>query len=332
MDRIDTISELLLNSGTQFRIYDIGRKITKISKDDFTKVEQNQMPYPFPIQGHANFAAVFWQPQTKTPYIWFIKLPLDERGLLNQGARNHFIAIIIEALGKDLTTDPNEHQQELLNSNPYHFTPAEYKLAVLNSLVRKELKQPASIHFEHFQNYINGQIPWDDWQNIGVQGISDLVCYLDNKEIVAALSKNIGSFPEPVLHPLCLALENHPLPVSLIDALINLANESNLSFIVRALASTCEHPHVQNFISKVLSNPQPDDIYITLSGRCWQALNAQTIELLLSELAKKDDLALFDAIFKDLVAIPLLRPHVFGVMRSESRSDELAMAIGQLFK
>lgn len=331
MDRIDTISELLLHSGTQFRIYDIGRKITKISKDDFNKVEQNQMPYPFPNHGHASFAIAFWQPQSKAPYIWFIKLPLDERGLLNQGARNHFIAIIVEALGKDLTVDPTEHQQELLNSNPYHFTPAEYKLAALNSIVRKELKQPASIHFEHFQNYINGQLAWDSWQNIGVQGISDLVCYLDNEDIVTALASNIEHFPEQVFQPLCLALENQKLPYALLNALIALANETNLTNVIRSLASSCDHPHVQRFIGKVLNEQQNDDVYITIAGRSWQALTPETLALLLSALAQKEDLAIFSAIFKDLVAIPTLRPHVFAVMRSESRSEALAKAIGQLF-
>ncbi|NMP33271.1 DUF3549 family protein [Thalassotalea sp. M1531] len=335
MDRIDTISELLLCSGSQYRIYDIGRKITKISKEDFNRLEQNQMPYPYPIQGHAIFAVAFWQVKAKTPYLWFIKLPLDERGLLNQGARNHFIAIIVEALGSDLTVDPSEKQQELLNSNPYHVQPAEYKLAAINSLVRKELKQSASIHFEHFQTYINGQMAWDDWKNIGIQGINDLACELSQPEIAQAVAANVKQFPEQVFFPLCQALENHELPLSIIDALLELEKNRNehaiTVHVIRAFSSTTEHPHVQQFIASLLNEPQTDDIYITIAGRCWQAISAQGLEQLLSGLAKQKDLALFSAIFKDLVAIPLLRPHVFALMRSDTRSDALAKAIGQLF-
>ena len=117
MDTIDTISQLLQASNSQYRLYDIGRKITKISKEQFEKIENNQLPYPAPSQGHACIAIAFWQKQSPQPYLWLVKLPLDERGLLNQGARNHFIAIIVEALGSDLTQDANEQQEELLKSN-----------------------------------------------------------------------------------------------------------------------------------------------------------------------------------------------------------------------
>ena len=338
MDRIDTISELLQFSGSQFRIYDIGRKITKLSKDDFNRVEQNMMPYPYPSQGHAHIAIAFWQAKSKAPYLWFIKLPLDERGLLNQGARNHFIAIIIEALGQDLTVDPTKKQEELLNSNPYHITPAEYKLAAINTLVRKELKQPASIHFEHFQEYVSGQLAWDDWQRIGIQGISDLAAEIHQPNISEAVAKNIANFSPNVLIPFCHALENQQLPLNVLDALIDLIKQTNgntegevKAQLIRALASTADHPHVIDLISDLLATPQADDVYITLAGRCWLGLNATTLEQLLSQLAEQSDLALFTAIFKDLVAIPALRPHVFAVMRSETRSDALAKAIGKLF-
>ena len=335
MDRIDTISELLQVSGSQFRIYDIGRKITKLSKEDFNRVEHNQMPYPFPNQGHASIAIAFWQAKSKTPYLWFIKLPLDERGLLNQGARNHFIAIIIEALGQDLTVDPTEKQEELLNSNPYHITPAEYKLATINTLVRKELKQTASIHFEHFQDYVNGELTWDKWQSIGIQGISDLAAELTQPSIAAAVAKNIANFAPQVLIPFCHALESQPLPLPVLDAVIALIDQTEdaqvLAQLLRALASSADHPHVVALIDKLLAKQQTDEVYITLAGRCWLGLNETSIQQLLSALAAQQDLALFSAIFKDLVAIPSLRPHVFAVMRSKTRSAALAKAIGQLF-
>jgi len=336
MDRIDTISELLLCSGSQYRVYDIGRKISKISKEDFNRIEHNHLPYPYPIQGHAIFAIAFWQVKSKSPYLWFIKLPLDERGLLNQGARNHFIAIIVEALGSDLTVDPTEKQQQLLNSNPYHVQPAEYKLACINSLIRKELKQSHSIHFEHFQAYINGKLAWDDWQNIGIQGINDIACEITNADISHAVSSHISNFPEAVLFPLCQALEHQALPLNVIEALISLEKSSQntalTTHVIRAFSSSAEHPHVQDFINNLLSSPQTEDIYITVVGRCWQAISKEGLEQLLSVLAEQKDLSLFSAIFKDLVAIPSLRPHVFSLMRSETRSESLAKAIGLLFK
>ena len=91
---IATLSDLLTLSGSQYQIYDMGRLITKLPNEQFEQVELNQLPYPSPSQGHAFIAIAFWQKKTAQPFLWLLKLPLDERGLLNQGARNHFIAII----------------------------------------------------------------------------------------------------------------------------------------------------------------------------------------------------------------------------------------------
>lgn len=160
MTTIATISEFLELSQSQYRIYDVGRKIDKISKANFEKIELNQIPYPFPSQGHAFIALAFWQKNIEQQYLWFVKLPLDERGLLNQGARNHFIAIIVEALGADLTVNPSEQQEKLLSNNPYHFTPSQYKLASLNSIIKCELKQNASDYYKDCQAYIAGKLTW----------------------------------------------------------------------------------------------------------------------------------------------------------------------------
>ena len=70
MDTIDTISQLLCSSNSQFRIYDIGRKIEKIPKDIFGKIELNQLPYPSPSQGHACIAIAFWQKKSPQPSIF----------------------------------------------------------------------------------------------------------------------------------------------------------------------------------------------------------------------------------------------------------------------
>jgi hypothetical protein len=49
-------------------------------------------------------------------------------------------------------------------------------------------------------------------------------------------------------------------------------------------------------------------------------------------LVTQHDIAVFQAIFKDLVAIPTLRPLIFQCMRAPNRSDELSKAIGMLFQ
>lgn len=350
MDTIDTISQLLSASNSQFRLYDIGRKIEKISKDLFKKIELNQVPYPNPTQGHACIAIVFWQQKSPQPYLWLLKLPLDERGLLNQGARNHFVAIIVEALGSDLTQEANKQQEELLKNNPYLFTPAQYKLAALNSKIKRSLKQAPSEYLEPFVTYLNDSNDWSNWQAVGVQGITDFAIRINDKNNTNLLIKALPHLPNEVLFPLCSALENESFSVELIEALLSLFNYEETKIknttakstiertkfqqhVLRSLASNSSHVHVKSFITNLLEQKNiTSEILITLSGRCWLALTeSEQLMVFFEHLIHADNQPLFNSIFKDLVAIPIMRPIVFQCMRSPQRSEKLSHAIGQLF-
>jgi hypothetical protein len=338
---ISSISELLSLSDSQYRIYDLGRRVDKISKEQFEKIESAQLPYPFPSQGHAQLAIAFWQKQSTSPYLWFVKFPLDERGLLNQGARNHFIAIIVEALGSDLSVNPTEQQEALLKKNPYHFTPAQYKLAAVNSVISVALKQPASKFYQPAMNYLSGLNGWDAWQEIGVQGLSDIAVRLNDSNNADILINAFNNLPEQVLSPLCSALENMILPAELIEKVTQryqLASDENNSVLalslLRALASSTQHPYSEKFIVELInSQTLSEDTLIIIAGRLWSVFNHEKILFnYLEQLIKDDDLELFAAIFKDLVAIPSTRPLLLQAIRSPNRSNALAHAIGELFK
>jgi hypothetical protein len=342
---IATISQLLNLSGSQYRLFDIGRRVEKLSKEQFEKVELNQLPYPTPSQGHAHIAIAFWQKQSAQPYLWLLKLPLDERGLLNQGARNHFIAIIIDALGADLSQETNKEQEELLKANPYLFTPAQYKLASLNSKIKVDLKQPASEYLSPFQDYISGKTGWSNWQAVGVQGITDFAARINQEQHIEKLIKALPHLPDEVLLPLCGALENEVYSIELITALLSAltlalksaADEAKNSqlpqHLLRALAANSDHVHVIDFITKLLEQKEVSpELLITLSGRCWLALaDEKRLMAYFEHLVSCDDSPLFNSIFKDLVCIPTVRPIVFQCMRASERSPALAQAIGQLF-
>jgi hypothetical protein len=338
---IATLSELLKLSDSQYRLYDIGRLVSKLSKEEFEKVELNQLPYPTPAQGCACIAIAFWQKKSSQPYLWLLKLPLDEHGLLNQGARNHFIAIIVEALGADLTQETSKKQEELLSSNPYLFTPAQYKLASLNSKIKVDLKQQPSEYFSPFKQYLSDTSDWSNWQGVGVQGITDFIARIKHDNHSELLLKALPHLPDEVLSPVCSTLENEQYPVALVDALVNLFTttfENTQSTVrsaqlLRALAASSHHIHVKNMVEKLLSNPQiSNELLITLSSRCWQALADEKMLMCYFEhLLTNNDLTLFSSIFKDLVTIPLMRPIALGCIRSENRSPALAQAIGQLF-
>ncbi len=344
-ENIATLSELLKLSGSQYRLYDVGRLVSNLSKEQFEQVELNQLPYPTPTQGHACFAIAFWQKKSAQPYLWLLKLPLDERGLLNQGARNHFIAIIVEALGADLTQDTSKKQEDLLSSNPYLFTPAQYKLASLNSKIKVDLKQEPCEYFPPFKQYLNQQSNWNNWQDVGVQGITDFIARINQDNHCELLINALPHLPNEVLSPVCGALENEQYPVALIDVLVTLLSDTDTNSLsdsagtvkatqlLRALAANSHHNHVKAVITTLLNKEKVcSEILITLSGRNWLALaDETTLMCYFEQLLKNDDLAMFASIFKDLVAIPLIRPVAFACIRSEKRSPALSQAIGQLF-
>jgi hypothetical protein len=340
-DTIGSISALLSLSGSQYRIYDIGRRVDNIPNEQFEKIEAAHLPYPYPIQGHALLAIAFWQQQSTSPYLWFIKLPLDERGLLNQGARNHFIAIIIEALGKNLSVDPSEQQEALLKKNPYHFTPAQYKLAAINSVVSTSLIQPPSKFYLPAKNYLSGVNGWQAWQEIGVQGLSDFAFRLNETNNSETLAKALKELPEQVLVPLCSALENINLPAAVITQIVARfkqaqADNNNIIAIalLRALSSSTQQPLTEKTLTDLIANQSLDEeVLIIIAGRLWPILSDEnTLFSYLEQLTKDNDNELFSAIFKDLVAIPLIRPVLLQAIRSPKRSPALAQAIGTLFQ
>ncbi|QBY03232.1 DUF3549 family protein [Thalassotalea sp. HSM 43] len=342
-DTIDTISELLQLSGCQYRIYDLGRKVSKMSKQDFEKVEQAMQPYPFPIQGHAMFALVFWQKAQTTPYIWFVKLPLDERGLLNQGSRNHYLAIILDALGKDLTQDPSEKQEELLQANPYNFTPTQYKLASLNAVVKRDLKQSASQYYEHCQLYMSGKLGFAEWQGVAVQGICDFAARINDNNNSQLLINALNKLPSEVLTPLCSALENQQFDIHLLQAFIEQANNEldrsdvnvqRLADLLRAVSDHNQHPQVIALAQRILAADVSNDLnlLLTFTGKAWGLLadNERLLQYL-ENVSSHLEQDVFSAVFQDLVAIPTIRPYVLQCLRSPQRSDNLVNAIGAIF-
>tara|TARA_Y100000814_G_scaffold293367_1_gene274622 strand:- start:1382 stop:1690 length:309 start_codon:yes stop_codon:yes gene_type:complete len=98
--QINSISEFLLQAGTEYLVFDLGRRIEPLESQTFLNIENGLHIPPFPRQKHAWFGIVFWNKRASNQhYIWFIKLPIDEQGLVVTATRNHFLQIIVDALG-----------------------------------------------------------------------------------------------------------------------------------------------------------------------------------------------------------------------------------------
>ncbi|CAH6952407.1 conserved hypothetical protein [Vibrio chagasii] len=339
METIHTLTQLLKNSGCQYDIYDLGRRIQKIDNTLFSDVEQGKQPYPFPLQKQAHLAISYWNEQ-KQPWIWFLKFKLDERGLLNQADVGNFLKFVLEAMGTRLSGEISEEQQEKLSNNPYTFKPSEDKMAVFHSQVRAELDLATSQYYEHAQHYFTGELGWDNWQTVGIQGITDMCARLGSQQNGVAIRKAFNKLPSEPLYATLGALEHTQINDKLAQRLQEMAeNEINsdepdlflLSALVRALSGA--EPSITNaVINQVLASPRlsHQEVLIGLAGRSWHALQDPAIaEQFLLRLAQTGNQNLFNQLFADLVMIPALRM-VFLPLLNSNPSPELANALIEL--
>ena len=339
-NQITTLGQLLDGAGTQWRAFDIGRHITKLDKKQFLAFEQTQIPYPYPLAGHAWLAIQFWDSKaSKEPYVWFLKFPLDEQSKLVSASRDHFADMIIQALGTEIT---GEKADGKLDNNPYVFTPNANKLAAFNAQVKVLLKQPASRYYEHAQLYFSGKIGFDNWQALAVQGIADFALRLNNDNNLANLQNAWNQLPPEVLQPLSAMLEHVQIPPSMSEVLLDYINKaiqnndtSATVYALRALSKGHAQGLCEHAVDLVLSSSiaHHSDILLTIAGRCFKQLESpERLYVFMDNCAKHSEIdELFPSIFADLVAIPTIRPHLLALLRNQERSDELARAIGRLF-
>ncbi|MCP5078828.1 MAG: DUF3549 family protein, partial [Psychromonas sp.] len=286
---INTLTEFLQQAQCQFRVYDLGRKVTKISNSAFQKITENQLPYPYPIQQHAYIALTFWQvnKNQQDHFIWFLKLPVDEQGLLKITAQTSFIKMVIEAMGEDLTVDISDKLQERLASNPFVFKPAAEKLAIFNAIMNTNFVRPASSFYPAAQQYFSGQKQWHEWQELGIQGIADLSARLSYDNNQQSLIDALPHLPQQPLQSLAICLEHqHDINSNLATAIAKQAEvelkagrQDSAILLLRALSSA---PAVgitkalfeQQLNSELIHN---ENWYVCIAGRCWSQLEDETL-------------------------------------------------------
>ncbi|EGR2433407.1 DUF3549 family protein [Vibrio cholerae] len=339
MDTIRTLTALLQNSGCQYQIFDLGRRVQAMDNRQFAQVELGQQAYPFPLQRHAQFAIVYWNEQ-RQPWIWMLKFALDERGLLQQADVGQFIQYLLEAMGSRLHQSLTEEQQQKLANNPYTFKPSEDKLAMLHSQIRAQLDLACSQYYEHAQHYFSGGLGWDKWHTVGLQGITDLCTRLEQEQNGVLLRKALTHLPAQPLYAVLGALEHVTLPEKLAKRLSELAEVEVkasdpdlflLAALVRALAgapanildATCD---------AILASPAVchPEVLIALAGRSWMSLeNSGRAQRFLIRLAQTQNQPLFNQLFADVVMLPALRGVMLPLLHA-SPSPELAQALEQL--
>ncbi|HBC3406133.1 TPA: DUF3549 family protein [Vibrio parahaemolyticus] len=339
MENIQTLTQLLKNSHCEYQIFDLGRRIKTINSQLFADVEKGLCPYPYPMQRKAHLAIAYWNEQ-KQPWIWFLKFELDERGLLKQSDIGNFIKYVVEAMGTRLSEEMSEEQQQKLSNNPYTFKPSEDKMAVFHSQVRANLDLPTSQYYEHTQHYFTGGLGWENWQTVGLQGITDIAARLGKEQNAVTLRKALNHLPNEPLYALLGALEHVDLQERLAQRIAEKAQQEIhstepdlflLSALTRALAGAPTEVSLP-VLEAILQSPRlsHQEVLIGIAGRAWHLLSdAKIAEQFLLRLAQTGNQTLFNQLFADLVMLPELRMVLLPVLHS-SPSEELATALIKL--
>lgn len=344
-DTINSISEFLLHAGTEYKVFDIGRRLTIIDNQSFLDIESGNAYAPLPRQQHAWFGIVFWNKQSSTEhYIWFVKLPIDEQGLVVTAARNHFLDIIVDALGQSIIEDTEKAQT--LPDNPYSFVPNQALLAQFNALVKHTLSQPLSDEAKQVEAYI--QAPQlVDWQQLSMQSVADFAFSLPTHShqyrLEEAFVNNVSLYSDVFLNTFMEMLEYVPLskPVEtfVLQRFFQKAHFDDINLAALRALSCNEfnkqlHCELKSILSKDISTRL--DVLSVIAARHYEQMDNELLTLFLTQAAKADESeghagALFSGFFSDLVQVPKLRRQVLTLLRSHDRPAVLAKAFNQLF-
>ncbi|PJG60545.1 DUF3549 family protein [Aeromonas cavernicola] len=339
MTAINTLTEFLTQAGTLFQLFDMGRQVRPLATDTFVRIEQQQQPYPWPLQQHAWLGIHFYQPQAGSHYLWFLKFALDERGLLQASGPKHFMEQVVDILGYQLTGELNEAEAKRLADNPYTFRPAEAKMACVHAKLAYQLEQPPSAYYDALCRYLD-QPNQHDWQTLGLQGFADLAERLHDERNLARVCKALPTLPPAPLYALCQSLENSPLPPAIQGALLERIGKEQecaapdpetLAYLCRAMASCSRHTLRSNKLLTLLQTQPSPALLLAIAGRLWPDLQDANLQSHFMEQLALQPTSFFNQVFAELVTIPALRNVMLATLRDPTRSAPLSRAIGHLF-
>ena len=166
-----SLFEFLERSSAGVTAYDVGRRIGAIDRATFVGFEHALLAYPLPMQRKAWFALVQRPTTESEPLIWFLRLDLDEQGLLVQAARDYLLERLLESAR---ARHQGADAQAFLRDNPFAFTPRDDRMALFHARLSADLGLPPSRFHAHAADYFAGRLGWDQWEFVGYQGIADV--------------------------------------------------------------------------------------------------------------------------------------------------------------
>jgi Protein of unknown function (DUF3549) len=335
MATITGITDFLNQAGTQFKVFDMGRRIQQLDADVFFAFEQGEQAYPYPLQQQAWLGIMVWGNKTDDLVIWFLRFPLDATGKLTAGIRDDFVTRLIQKDDKQSTDD----------STPYGFKPKQEHMATFHAKAAKVLAQSGSRFYAHAQDYFSGKTGFDQWAFVGYQGIADMACRLDEDKNIIDLIQALPQVPPQPFEALCQCLEHEVISDELVEVLgqcldtelsYDEPNPNFISLLLRAISGASNQALCEQQILKVLHSPQGShaEVLASISGRCWLCLKQPSvIQAFLENLAQcSEGQEFFNLVIVDLINIPGMQDSIHQGIRNKNRSETLSNAIGELLK
>ncbi len=343
MTEISTLLEFLESTGAKVRIYDIGRRVSKISRQNFLRIEKQEKVYPFPLQQQAWFSmSLLDKNVSDEPVIWFLCFPLDETGRLQLASRDYFMHRLFEAAAARQTKSP-ELSADALKDNPHVFKPRDDKMAIVHARLSVALQQPPSRYYDHSRDYLSGKQGWEQWNFVGFQGIADVIERLEEDDNHSLLLEAIPNLPAPPLQAVCQCLENREIDLSMSERLMARLQQTltttgsdslTAAHLLRALSQSCSQTYIKQAFETTLQHPfgQTEEVLAAIGARCWHWLiepaNMTIFLQKLSALSQEN----FNHCLSDLMFMPGMRDTALQCIRSPQRSDQLATAFHNMLQ
>lgn len=337
-NNINSISEFLLHAGTEYRVFDMGRGLKPIDTQMFLSLENGTKVAPYPRQKHAWFGIVFWNKRaSEQHYIWFLKLPIDEQGLIVSATRNHFLQIIVDALGQSIADDSESAKS--LPDNPYSFVPPQNQMAQFNAYVKQQLNGTIASQNSKAVAYMRSpQVV--NWQTLSIQDVANIAVQLNDVNMAKLVASNFTNFAPAFQKTLMRASEGLSKPNLVLDTFESVLFENN-TLNIEALSGMGIDVFNQKIHDKLIEVLNGDDalrvdVLSVIAARHFTQMDNDLILAFFEAAARADahhqhNGALFGGLFADLVQLPSIRQSVLSMLRTTNRSETLAQAIGLLF-
>lgn len=318
----------------RYRLFDLGTQLKKLPGHTLMSLDSGQ-PYPHPHLGYGWLVIFMWnEERTEQNSLWFLKLPLDEQGILPAAVHSD----LVNRLYKALQTSDASERQRLLTDHPYQFTPDAEKMAALHANATQLLGQPASDYLAPVKDFFLYQQSSADWAALGLQGIADLVCRADDDQLIE-LTKSLPLFDTQPQTALLTQLEHRSLPTPAVETLVGIAQSHNTfhTLTVGALRAAANSPAfrlMEPVIRNGLMQEQPSlEFILTVTTRYTALLaDGELAVPVLDALARQSDADGFARVVTNLAMQPGLNGIVMQTLGSPELTEALGLALGGLIQ